>query len=467
MEAVGAAASIVQVLQISEQVVSACYQYYRTARGAKTDILQVINIVGGLKSTLENLRPLITTAEGSADQPDPRLPHLAASLKSCQEALQSIERKLCVNPTVNLNFADVKVGLVKHLTWPWKEKEVEKILGVIEKQKTIFILALSGDTLETVLSIQDTAEGVRNTTSSIQNTVEGLRNTTASIHGAVEGVRSTALSIQETVGGVRSSVDTAAITERHAKILNWIKLSDPSSNHNAARTKHQPTTGTWFLESEQFVSWIEGRIKSIWIHGIPGAGKTILSSTVIDQVDAVCKLDSAQQYAYFYFDFNDANKRTVDGMLRSMIQQLSVLTLFPEVDNLYQHCGQGTNEPAQEVLVETLVSLFQLSDRTFLIVDALDECSDSERDDLLDVITKITQAQQVGLLATSCNERDIARSLQRTVENVTSLQEGDGIADDISLHVQKCLQEDIRLREWPLKIKEEIQMALINGAHGM
>jgi len=112
MEAVGAAASIMQVLQISEQVVSACYQYYRAAKGAKSDILQVINIVGGLKTTLENLRPLIDTAGGRADPPDPRLPHLAASLKSCQEALQSIERKLRINTTVNLNLADVKVGLV-------------------------------------------------------------------------------------------------------------------------------------------------------------------------------------------------------------------------------------------------------------------------------------------------------------------------------------------------------------------
>ena len=428
-----------QVLEISERVVSACYQYYRGAKGAKNDILQVINIVGGLKATLENLRRLIDTAEGPAGQPDSRFPHLAASLKSCQEALQNIEKKLRLNPMMNPNLADVKVRLVKQLTWPWKEKDVEKILAVIEKQKKIFILALVGDTLETVLSIQDTWEGVRNAT----------------------------LSIQETVGRVWKSVDTAAITERHAKILDGIKLSDPSSNHNAARKKHQLTTGKWFLESKQFVSWMGRQITSIWLHGIPSAGKTVLASTIVDHVDAVCKIDSAQKYAYFYFDFNDANKRTVNGMLRSMIQQLSVLTLFPEVDKLYQHCGQGTHEPGQEVLVETLVSLFQHSDRTFLIVDALDECQDSERDDLLDVITKITQAQQVGLLATSRNERDIARSLKRTVENVTSLQEGDGIADDISLHVQKCLQDDSRLREWPLKIKEEIQMALVNGAHGM
>jgi len=31
------------------------------------------------------------------------------------------------------------------LTWPWKEKKMEKILTIIKKQKTIFILALGGD----------------------------------------------------------------------------------------------------------------------------------------------------------------------------------------------------------------------------------------------------------------------------------------------------------------------------------
>jgi hypothetical protein len=87
MEGLGVAASIMQVLQISEKVVSACYQYYRTARGAKKDILEVINIVGGLKTTLESLRLLLAAA---GDPADPRLPHLArldGPLKSCQYAL--------------------------------------------------------------------------------------------------------------------------------------------------------------------------------------------------------------------------------------------------------------------------------------------------------------------------------------------------------------------------------------------
>ena len=130
MEAVGAVASIAQVLQISEQVVSACYQYYRTARSAKKDILDVINNVSGLKSTLENLRLLF------GDPADPRLLHLGCldgPLKSCQSALESIATKLRINPIMELNLGDVKVSLATQLIWPWKEMEIEKILGVIEK----------------------------------------------------------------------------------------------------------------------------------------------------------------------------------------------------------------------------------------------------------------------------------------------------------------------------------------------
>ena len=437
MDGVSAAASIIQVIQISEQVISACYQYYRSVKGAKKDILDIINHVGGLKSTLESLQLLIDSV---GDPADPRLSHLArldVPLKSCQSELQSIANKLHVNPAMNFNLANVKVSIPRQLTWPWKEKEVEKILAVIEKQKTIFILALGGDTLQAVLSIQDTVEGVRNTTTSIQ----------------------------ETVSEVLTSSENAARSQRHSKVLQWIKVTDPSSNHNAARNKHQPMTGEWFLQSEQFVAWLEGRIPSIWVHGIPGAGKTILCSTVIDHVAEFCSPDSRQRHAYFYFDFNDANKRTVTGMLRSILQQLSAVNLCPELDRLYQQCGEGNHEPRLEALVETLVLALSSSDRTFLVLDALDECS--ERDQLLDVIARLLTEPKVAVLTTSRNERNIAESLQVTVTNITCLGHDDGVADDISLHVQKCLQEDKRLKGWPQKIKQEIQEALIDGAHGM
>ena len=390
------------------------------------------------------------------DPADPRLPHLArldVPLTSCQSELQTIANRLHVNPTINFNLAEVKVSLLRQLTWPWKEKEVEKILAVIEKQKTIFILAVGGDTLQAVLSIQDAVEGVRNTTTAIQETMQGVQVTTSSI--------------QDTVTEVLTSAQTAVRSERHNKVLQWLKSSDPSTNHNAARKKYQPTTGEWFLKSHQYRSWMEGRISSIWLHGIPGAGKTILCSTIIDNVEAACAMNSRQMYAYFYFDFNDSSKRTVTGMLRSMIYQLSVPSLPPDVDKLYEQCSEGTREPGRAALVETLISTLTLAERMFLIMDALDECL--ERDELGKVIGQIlnVQSNRIALLTTSRKELDLESALRDTMENITDLKKGDGVAHDICLHVEQCLHGDKRLKKWPPKIKEEIQTALVNGAHGM
>ena len=118
MEGLGVATSIIAVIQISERVVSACCNYYGSVKGAKKDILEVITVVGGLKTTLEKLHLLIDSAGNPTDR---RLPHLAGldgPLKSCQSELHRIATKLKLNPTSNFNVAGVKVSRVKQLTWP-------------------------------------------------------------------------------------------------------------------------------------------------------------------------------------------------------------------------------------------------------------------------------------------------------------------------------------------------------------
>jgi len=87
MEALGVAANIIAVVQITENVITACYQYYRTAKDTKKDILAVINVVGGLKTTLENLRMLLDKNDTSYNpQLVPHLKSLDGTLKKCGES---------------------------------------------------------------------------------------------------------------------------------------------------------------------------------------------------------------------------------------------------------------------------------------------------------------------------------------------------------------------------------------------
>jgi hypothetical protein len=61
----------------------------------------------------------------------------------------------------------------------------------------------------------------------------------------------------------------------------------------------------------------------LWLYGIPGCGKTILSSTIIEDV-LYHYHDPTMAVIYFYFDFNDVEKQQYEKMLRSLITQLSL-----------------------------------------------------------------------------------------------------------------------------------------------
>ena len=382
MAEIGVVSSVIAVIQISEQVISACKDYYKTAKGAKKTILEVITAVKDLKSTLDTIEFLLDT---DCDTEDPRLPllkSLDASFKACGAALKEVATQLGITFNTDLKPDNFQVSFQKKATWPWREKDISKIHQTIEKYKTTFILAMNGETLKVILAIQD-------------------------------------------------SVQTMIISEKHDKILKWLNLSiEPSTNHNAARKKHQPATGDWLLESELFTAWTKATSASLWLHGLPGAGKTILCSTIIEHVKLLCTNDSGNRYAYFYFDFSDTQKQSVTGMLRSIIAQLSVPELPTEVDDLYKKCNHGQQQPGEENLVLTLLSLLKSSHRTYLIIDALDECS--ERRELLKITRRViqTKSTHVNMLVTSREEQDIREGMQGVISDTISLECG-GLDADI------------------------------------
>lgn len=62
--------------------------------------------------------------------------------------------------------------------------------------------------------------------------------------------------------------------------------------------------------------------QNVSLCGIPGEGKTILCSTIIEHMIKIRNSTRSDLYAYFDFDFNE--KRTVVSMLSSIIAQLCI-----------------------------------------------------------------------------------------------------------------------------------------------
>ncbi|KAF8507626.1 hypothetical protein JB92DRAFT_3198641, partial [Gautieria morchelliformis] len=213
-----------------------------------------------------------------------------------------------------------------------------------------------------------------------------------------------------------------------------------------------------------FKEWRVAPHSFLWLHGIPGAGKTILCSTIIEELSLHCRSDPSLAIAFFYFDFN--NKDTLPNVvLRSLIKQLSVrANSFQVLASLF-----ARDEPralGQEELMNTLKSIVKGYQTVYIVFDALDECP--ERSRFLEAIEEINdwKLDTLHLMATSRKERDIEETLGGLISHAVYMHESlvDG---DIRVHVSRTLDDDRRFRMCSAEEKEMVKTTLINGAHGM
>jgi NACHT domain-containing protein len=262
------------------------------------------------------------------------------------------------------------------------------------------------------------------------------------------------------------------VDNKFSRIAQWLSAPDPLSNYQAALKQREVGTGQWYLQSKQHTRWKCGKIRNIWLHGIPGCGKSILSSTILEDITGHCGQQAGHGVSYFFFDFNDPLKQLPELMIRSLVAQL------------IQQCGEiPTGLEAQftssqrryqqlslEVLLEALKQLIKHFTQCYIVLDALDECKDLPK--LMEVLEQWNQwsTDNLHVLYTSRKEHDIENVLERFVDkdNMVCLQ-SDIVDKDIDMYVRRRLSQDKDLIKWQRDpaLREEIETTLINGAHGM
>lgn len=257
---------------------------------------------------------------------------------------------------------------------------------------------------------------------------------------------------------------------RLVRIRQWLSAPDPSTNYHKALKKRQADTGLWFLFGAEFTKWKTAVPSSLWLHGIPGCGKTILSSTVIENVLQHCDNDPGKVVAYFYFDFNDAQKQDPELMLRSIICQLSqqCVEIPADLDALFEACGKGLRQPSSDAISKVTAQIIQEFPQVYIVLDSLDECT--QRAVLMEILESLAALENIHLLVTSRRERDIESGLEDIVSKENRICVQSSLVDmDISRYVRQQLADDKSLTKWQkdYTVMEEIQAALRNGAHGM
>lgn len=261
-------------------------------------------------------------------------------------------------------------------------------------------------------------------------------------------------------------------TEHHDKILRWLSPPDPSTNYNEALTQRHPGTGQWLLEDPRYSRWTKEPASFLWLHGIPGCGKTVLSTTVIENL----KNDARGKVVlYFYFAFSDVQKQNLDHAIRALAGQLydtGQAAIRRHLDICFALYCDGQRQPSLDTLCKTFHQMAQCAGELWVVLDALDECiMDQHRRELLNWIQVChAGSSNIHLLVTSRPEQDIQSAVAKwaSVDSIIPLQ-SELVQKDISSYVYHEVRKGTRLERWRgwADVQQEIEDTLTKKANGM
>ena len=269
-----------------------------------------------------------------------------------------------------------------------------------------------------------------------------------------------------------TDADTCLYRDRHRDIAQWLAPSNYEASYfsddlrSACESRH-PGTCTWILDRPEFKAWTNSNmntadIRMLWLTGIPGAGKTVLSSFVIDRCSEISCQKPLASELYFFFKMTDSDKNSVLAVTRSLVYQL--YSLFParlasDIISLRDGSGKD-NALSDQRLWDLFVKHAKGIPDLVIVLDALDECNGV--DVLLRRLKSLLQVSCVKMFVVSRREEEIAIEL----ENCPHIFIGHECNKaDIHSYVTTSIEEIPRFRG--KSVQQRMISALSSGHGGM
>ncbi|KAL9080686.1 MAG: hypothetical protein Q9157_000573 [Trypethelium eluteriae] len=234
--------------------------------------------------------------------------------------------------------------------------------------------------------------------------------------------------------------------ELRKQIVDWIKACedlDVRSDIRANMDLHYGHSCEWLFENPRFRAWNEAKkTTAIWYNAPPGAGKTILTSTVVRSLQ-----DKGQKTAVFFSSFSDPVKKHPITALRCLALQLLTLTasIPDKVLRLYEDDFENHHFKLMDpyIAVEVVEAFIKQVGRVHIFVDGLDECGAPQQ--LLGYLSRLLQAKTLGIVKwffSSRPEREIRACMQK--HNVNSIEAPmDSLLSDIKVFIKAQMENKL------------------------
>ena len=203
------------------------------------------------------------------------------------------------------------------------------------------------------------------------------------------------------------------VDQERDQILDWLSPTSPSTRQSEVFNARHEGPGAWFLETKEFKEWIKSKQQILLCLGVPGAGKTILTSIIINHLEELFDSQHGIEIAYFFCEYSERPK--ILTLLCALLRQLCQrhISLPDGVKSLYVSHITKKSRPSNNEILRELKSIIATSQRSFFIIDALDECPVSDgissvRQTFLRQLISLCDGTGSNILATSRPNNEIA-----------------------------------------------------------
>ncbi|OOO07983.1 Ankyrin repeat-containing domain-containing protein [Aspergillus oryzae] len=193
--------------------------------------------------------------------------------------------------------------------------------------------------------------------------------------------------------------------QEYQAVINWLTPVNYALQQNDFIARRQEGTGEWFLNSTEFKQWLSQSKQTLFCPGMPGAGKTMITATVIDHLYRTYQNKPKTSITYIYCNFRQQHQQRYTDLLLSLLKQL--VQGQPFIPNavrvLYDECKGRGSRPSHEGILSTLYSVAASYSRLFILIDALDECqvSNEDRERFLRIVFGVQERTKANILVTS------------------------------------------------------------------
>ncbi|KAG7008155.1 transcriptional activator ptaB [Physcia stellaris] len=430
-EPISFVASVIGIATLAENVATKGYRYLKAARNCSDEVRALMAEVNVLCGILKRLEILVQSDEDDAEDPVEHSQHFRSGdeaedesnesgkklqppgfIYECQKTLVEIEGILN-----NFGHAGTQQAQSTHtrhskrgslsgfrrleprdLKWPLVRSKTLQLIQALERYKSTCTMALAGDGL-------------------------------VGIHTVLEQQKVMNKHLAD-LKGIQGKMLDLSLNQEQEKALTWLSPVNPALKLQQLSRDRQHGTGTWLCDLPEMTQWLEKSNSALWIYGIPGAGKTTLSTLVVEEVLAR-KRCATVGTGYFYIRHDDSASHKPQNVLGSLIAQLarqnsSALAKVMEFYKKHVEQTYPATAPEDNDLTDLLIEISQYFTSTYIMIDGLDECGpafDRDRERLINIIAElhVDAERSIRTLIFSRDERDIRKCFEHAQFQIVSI----------------------------------------------